>query len=48
MLALVNVFAEAATTDLNQAVAEATAKNPILPVVNEMFWTLVFLPFSGP
>ncbi|MEI7622668.1 MAG: F0F1 ATP synthase subunit B [Actinomycetes bacterium] len=42
MLALVNVFAEAATTDLNQAVAEATAKNPILPVVNEMFWTLVF------
>ena len=42
MLALVNVFAEAASTDLNQAVAEATAKNPILPVVNEMFWTLVF------
>ena len=42
MLALVNVFAEAAATDVNQAVAEATAKNPILPVVNEMFWTLVF------
>ena len=40
MLALIHVFAESASTDVTQAVAEA--KNPILPVMNEMFWTLVF------
>jgi F-type H+-transporting ATPase subunit b len=45
VLALVRVLAEAATTDVNNAVSEAvqeTAKNPILPVMNEMFWSLVF------
>jgi F-type H+-transporting ATPase subunit b len=45
VLALVRVLAEAATTDVNNAVSDAvqeTAKNPILPVMNEMFWSLVF------
>jgi len=40
VLALIHVFAESASADVTQAVAEA--KNPILPVMNEMFWTLVF------
>lgn len=41
MLALVQVLAETAATDVAQA-TEAASKNPILPTLNEMFWTLVF------
>lgn len=45
MLALVRVLAETAGADVTNSVTEAvqeTAKNPILPVMNEMFWSLVF------
>jgi F-type H+-transporting ATPase subunit b len=42
VLASVRILAETAATDVNQAVETVAAKNPILPVVNEMFWTLVF------
>lgn len=38
---LAYVFAETAASDVAEAAAEA-ANNPILPTVNEMFWTLVF------
>ena len=41
MLAMLNVLAETAGADVTQATTEA-AKNPILPTLNEMFWTLVF------
>ena len=41
MLALVKVLAETAATDVAEA-TQAAAKNPILPTLNEMFWTLVF------
>ena len=38
---LAYVLAETAASDVAEAAAEA-ANNPILPTVNEMFWTLVF------